>query len=238
MTFLMMTVEQSGEGPQLVPSGVSPVWTEETMAGDISRRECPHDDIGIRPRMGTIWTSEDQVPTTNIKSPYGGGVSSLPGATGSLLPVKFPAAPVLLADGAQLDYWQVAVMRVDETPAGDVPGRKCPRAEQNRQRQIDVSEVTGNVRPVLPAEGSPLAGVVNPTGPDGPVVADGPVGPCEMPSPYSEKTQEPLEQAVLIQAARLVSLLLLRRCPHLTVTLLAHPARVLQGALSAQMFVS
>ena len=26
------------------------------------------------------------------------------------------------------------------------------------------------------------------------------VGPCEMPSPYSEKTQEPLEQAVLIQA--------------------------------------
>ena len=35
---------------------------------------------------------------------------------------------------------------------------------------------------------------------------------------------------------RLVSLLLLGRCPHLTVTLLAHPARMLQGALSAQMF--
>ena len=28
----------------------------------------------------------------------------------------------------------------------------------------------------------------------------GPVGPCEMPSPYAEKTQEPLEHAVLIQA--------------------------------------
>ena len=48
--------------------------------------------------------------------------------------------------------------------------------------------------------GSPLAGVVNPAGPDGPVVAGGPVGPCEMTSPYSEKTQEPLEHAVLIQA--------------------------------------
>ena len=32
------------------------------------------------------------------------------GATGSLLPVKFPAAPVLLADGPQLGSWQVAVV--------------------------------------------------------------------------------------------------------------------------------
>ena len=39
------------------------------------------------------------MPTKNIESPYGGGVRSLPGATGSLLPVKFPAATVLLADG-------------------------------------------------------------------------------------------------------------------------------------------
>ena len=111
--------------------------------------------------------------------------------------MKFPAAPVLLADGPQFGSWQVAVVRVDETPAGDVSERKCPRAEQNRQWPIDVSEVTGNVRPVLPAGGSPLAGVVNPVGPDGPVVAG---GPCEMLSPYSEKTQEPLEHALLIQA--------------------------------------
>ena len=130
--------------------------------------------------MGTMWTSEDRVPTMNIESPYGGGVLSLPGATGSLLPVKFPAAPVLLADGPQLGFWQVAVVRVDETPAGDAPGRNCPHAEQNLQRPIDVSEVTGNVHPVL---------------------------------------------------------LLLGRCPHLTVTLLAQLARMLQGALSAQMFV-
>ena len=50
----------------------------------------------------------------NIESPYGGGVSSLPGDTGSLLPGKFPAAPVLLADGPLLGYWQVAVVQVDE----------------------------------------------------------------------------------------------------------------------------
>ena len=136
----------------------------------------------------------------NIESPYGGGVSSLPGATGSLLPVKFPAAPVLLADGSPLGSWQVAVVQVDETPAGDASGRECPRAEQNRQWPIDIFEVTGNFRPVVPAGGSPLAGVVYPAGPDGPVVAGGPVGPCETPSPNSEEIQEPLEHAVLIRA--------------------------------------
>ena len=76
-------------------------------------------------------------------------------------------------------------------PMGDASGRECSRAEQNRQRPIDVSEVTGNVRPVVPAGGSPLAGVVNPAGP---------VGPCETPSPSSEAIQEPLEHAVLIHA--------------------------------------
>ena len=32
-------------------------------------------------------------------------------------------------------------MRVDETPVGDASGREYPRAEQNRQRPIDISEL-------------------------------------------------------------------------------------------------
>ena len=52
----------------------------------------------------------------------------------------------------------------------------------------------------MPAGGSPLAGVVNPAGSDGPVVAGGPVGPWETPSPSSEEALEPLEHAVLIHA--------------------------------------
>ena len=94
-------------------------------------------------------------------------------------------------------------------------------------------EVTGNVLPVVPAGGSPLAGAVNPAGPDGPVVAGGPVGPCETLSPSSCGVLEPLEHSVLIHA---VSMLLLGRCPYLTVALLAQLASMLQGALSAQMF--
>ena len=42
-------------------------------------------------------------------------------------------------------------MRVDETPTGDASGWECPRAEQNRQLPIDLSEVSGDVRPVLQA---------------------------------------------------------------------------------------
>ena len=69
-----MELSRGGGGAQLVPSRVSTVWTEETMAGDTPGRECPHDDIGIQPRMGTMRMSEDRVPSTNIESPYGGGV--------------------------------------------------------------------------------------------------------------------------------------------------------------------
>ena len=61
-------------------------------------------------------------------------------------------------------------------------------------------EVTGNVFPVVPAGGSPLAGAVNPAGPDGPVVAGGPVGPCQTPSLSSCGVLEPLEHSVLDHA--------------------------------------
>ena len=67
---VFQAVEQSG-GTQLVPSGVSTVWTEETLAGDTPGRECPHDDVEIRPRMGTMRMSEDRVPAMNIDSLYG-----------------------------------------------------------------------------------------------------------------------------------------------------------------------
>ena len=83
--------------------------------------------------------SEDRVPSMNIESPYGGGVSSLPGATGSLLPVKFPAVPVLLAGGPQLGPWQVAVVRpIDISELPDGPGYTfvTPLAHVKRRLQV------------------------------------------------------------------------------------------------------
>ena len=73
-----------------------------------------------------MWMSKYRVPSMNIESPYGGGVSSLPGATGSLLPVKFPAAPVLLAGGPQLGSWQVQSCRSTRPLQGMLPDGSIP----------------------------------------------------------------------------------------------------------------
>ena len=126
------------------------------MAEDTHGRECPHDDaFELRPRTGTIGMSEDGVPIRNIESPYGGGVRSLPCATGNCLPVMVPTAPVPPADGSQLDSWRVAVVRVEETPAGDASGSEFPCAETDRQRLIELLDVAGNVCPALLAAPPP-----------------------------------------------------------------------------------
>ena len=112
---------------------------------------------------------------------------------------------------------QVAVVRADGTPAVDNSGRKCPRDERNRRRPSDASLLHGGPGSLcgggggdvsLPgsywkspsscaAGGPPLAGAVNPAGPDGPVVAGGPVGPCETPSPSFYGSLDPLEHSFL-----------------------------------------
>ena len=156
MTFLRLwNSPGGGGGPQLVSSGGSTVWTEKTPAEDTPGRECPHDVVGLRPHKGTMWMSNDRVSLENVESPYGGGVSSLPGAARDLLPVMFPVAPVLLAGGPQLGSWQVAVMRVDETPAGDSSGREDPCDVQNRHRPIDISELSDGFGHTV-VEGGPV----------------------------------------------------------------------------------
>ena len=102
--------------------------TEKTPAEDTPGRECPHDVFGLRPHKGTMWMSNDRVPVENIESPYGRGVSSLPGATGDLLPVMFPVAPVLLtypkqsALGVSLDSGLMEGMSRPEPLEQSVPG--------------------------------------------------------------------------------------------------------------------
>ena len=129
----------------LIPPGAPAEFTEWIMAEDTPGRECPHDDFGIRPRTGTIGISEDEVPARNIESPSGGGVRSLHGAAKNCL----PTAPVPSANGHQLGSWRVAVVQVEETPAGDASGPEGPRAELSRQ-PIDLPEVAGNVCPAVP----------------------------------------------------------------------------------------
>ena len=68
------------------------------------------------------------------------------------------------------------------------------------EEMLTSTEVTGIVIAVVLAGGSPPACAVNPACPDGPVVAGGPAGPCETPSPSSGGTLELLEHSVMIHA--------------------------------------
>ena len=96
----------------------SPLQTGQASADDTHNQECSHDVVGLYAHKGTMWNTDDRVPQKDIKSPYGGGVSTLPGAAGGSPPGMFPVVSALPIDDPQLDAWQVAVVWVDETLQG------------------------------------------------------------------------------------------------------------------------
>ena len=83
---ISLTVEQSGEEPQLFPLGVRRYGLKRLRL----RTLCPHDVVGLCAHKGTMWMSNDRVPLKNFESPYGGGVSSLAGVAGDPPLVMFP----------------------------------------------------------------------------------------------------------------------------------------------------
>ena len=135
----------------------SGVWTEcaqRTIPKDIQIQECPHnddfeiqprvetirrtdDDFEIQPRVETIRRTEDEMPAKRIVSPYASPM------------------PVPPADRPQLGPWQVAVVRVEETPVEDATKIKTPYTTADRRRPIDLPEVEGNDGPVLLAAPPP-----------------------------------------------------------------------------------
>ena len=168
------------------------------MAGDTPGRECPREDLGMRPLIGTKKSSGGTVSDDDSRSPCGRGHC------------PFPALSV---EGHQSVPSRIAVVRVDGTIAGDTPGRECPRDERDWRPPAGVSvdgggaeslsggggalpspDVAGSLLLVVPARGSPLVGAVNPAGPDGPV------GPCETLSPSFYKNLDPFEHSVLDHA--------------------------------------
>ena len=102
-----------------------------------------------------MWMSNYCVPLKNVESPYGGGVSPVLGAAGGPHPAMFPVTPALLAEGPQLGPWQVAVVRVDETPAGDSSGQDSPCVTQNRHRPMDIYELPDSLAHTI-VEGGPV----------------------------------------------------------------------------------
>ena len=206
MTFLRLWNSPGGGGTSVVFPGGSTVWTEQTPAEDTPARERPHYVVGLRTHDGTMCLSNDRMPLKKFESPYGGGMSSLPGSAGDIPPVMVPVASVLLAGGPQSSPWQVAVVRVDETPAGESSEREYPCATQSRHRAIDIYKLPDCLPntvvergPAGPEVIEPLALLVrdnaDPTGQhsvtQNTVVEVGPAGP---------EVIEPLELLVLDRA--------------------------------------
>ena len=102
-----------------------------------------------------MWNTDDRVPEKDVKSPHGGGVSTLPGAVGGPPPAMFPVAPALPVDEPQLDSWQVAVVRVDETPAGDSSEQESPCDSQNWSRPMDTDNLPNSLVHIV-IQGGPV----------------------------------------------------------------------------------
>ena len=148
------TFELPGGGPRFSPPGV---WTEckqRTIEKDIQIQECPHDDDLViqprvetirrtdhdfdrRPRIQTIRGTKDEKPAKRIVSPF------------------TPHMPVPPSDRPQWGPWQVAVVRVEETPVEDATKLKTPNTTADRRRPIDLSEVEENDSPELLAAPPP-----------------------------------------------------------------------------------
>ena len=137
-----------------------------------------------------------------------------------LLPVDVTKTPTLSVEGPRSVPSRISVVLVDGTMAGDTPGRECPRkdgfwrprAGKTRPASVSVGggdaglphvgetlsslDVAGRFRPVVPAGESSSVGTANPVGPDGPIVAGSPIGPCETLSPLVHDALGPLEHSV------------------------------------------
>ena len=133
-----MSVEQPREEPTLVSHTDSTAQTGQVLAEDTHILECSHDVVGLYAHKGTMWITDDRVPQKNIKLPCGGEVLTLPGTAGGLLPAMFPVASLPM-DETQLVSWQVIVVSVDVTPAGDSSEQESPCDSQNRHRPMDMN---------------------------------------------------------------------------------------------------
>ena len=164
---VIVSVEQPREEPTLVSHTDSTAQTGQALAEDTHIQECSHDVVGLYAHKGTMWNTDDCVPHKNITSPCGRGVLTLPVAAGGHPPAMFPVASALPIDEPQLDSWQVIVVRVDETPAGDSSEQEPPCDSQNRRRPRDMNMMNNSLNilvhavlqggPVGPQEKEPLA---------------------------------------------------------------------------------
>ena len=117
---VIVSVEQLRMEPTLL-SPTSKVQTGQSLAEDTHNQECSHDVVRLYAHKGTMWNTDDYVPA---------GRHPL---------AMLPVASALPIDEPQLDSWQVIVVWVDETLAGDSSEQESPCDSQNRRRPMDMN---------------------------------------------------------------------------------------------------
>ena len=111
---VIVSVERPKEEPMLVSRTSSTVQTGQALAENTLFQGCSHDVVGLYAHKGTMCNTDDRVPWKFIKSQYGGGALTLPGAGGGHPPAMFSVTSSLPIDEPQLVAWQVMVVWVDE----------------------------------------------------------------------------------------------------------------------------
>ena len=128
--------EQLRVKPTLV-SPTSTVQTGQALAEDTHNQECSHDVVRLYAHRGTMWNTDDCVPA------------------GGHPPAMFPVASALPIEEPQLDSWQVIVVWVDETFAGDFSEQESPCDSQNRRRPMDMNNSLNSLVPTV-VQGGPV----------------------------------------------------------------------------------
>ena len=189
------------------------VLVDDANDGGTPGRECLCEDQDIRPLAGVTKPACVTVYDDGIRSPCVEGMLSSSDVAGRLLPVGVADAPALSGGGPQSVPSRISVVLVDGTRAGGTPGRECSREDR------DLRPLAGMTRPAgvtvcddgigSPCVGGTLSSFdvagrllpVMPTGgPDGPIIAGGPVGPGGTLSPFIHEVLKPLEHSVLDHA--------------------------------------
>ena len=136
---VIVSVERPKEESTLVSRTSSTVQTGQALAENTHFQGCSHDVVELYVHTGTMCNTDDRVPRKFIKSQYGGRALTLPGAAGAHPPAMIPVTFSLPIDEPQLVSWQVIVVWVDETPAGDSSEQESPCDSQNQRRLMDMN---------------------------------------------------------------------------------------------------
>ena len=145
--MLLYLVNSPERNLRLSPIQVLQYKLGQALAENTPLQGCSHD-VGLYAHKGTMCNTDDRVQMS--KSQYEGGALTPPPPPPPVLPQGHP--PAMFSEGfsrpteeTPLVSWQVIVLRVDVTPAGDSSEQESPCDLQNLRRPMDINNSLDNL---------------------------------------------------------------------------------------------